>query len=114
MKHLKQEFDKLSFKDALMYALAVVCLTASFVLLFMGMLIPPEGEIHETVLTAFGMVLIFVGTIFGISFHYAGKLDSFQRTIINLIKEQKGGDDVDEMVYGRGAEPKHEGRQPGD
>lgn len=105
MRHLKQEFDKLSFKDALMYVLAVVCLAAAFVLLFMGLLIPPEGEIHETVLTAFGMVLIFVGTIFGISFHYAGKLDSFQRTIINLIKEQKGGDNVNEMVFDKRADP---------
>lgn len=43
MKHLKQEFDKLSFKEIIVYSLAVVTLVAGVVLLFLGMYIPPDS-----------------------------------------------------------------------
>ena len=52
MKHLKQEFDKLSFKEVMVYSIGLLTLIAAFVMLFMGMLIPPEGEIHDSVLYA--------------------------------------------------------------
>ena len=57
MRHLKQEFDKLTFKEVIIYILAVITMLAGLTLLFMGMFIPPEGEIHGSVLTAFGSVL---------------------------------------------------------
>ena len=40
------------------------------VLLFVGMLIAPQGEIHETVLVAFGEVATFAGSIIGIDYRY--------------------------------------------
>ena len=39
-------------------------------LLFCGMYIDPAGEIHETVLVAFGEALTFSGSIMGIDYHY--------------------------------------------
>lgn len=75
MKHLKQEFDKLSFKDVLMFTIASLCMLAGFVLLFLGMWLPPKGEIHYSVLTAFGIILTFVGAILQISFHYGNIID---------------------------------------
>lgn len=52
MRHLKQEFDKLTFKDTLAYLMAIISLAAAIVLLFMGLMIDPEGEIHPSVLYA--------------------------------------------------------------
>ena len=66
MKHLKQEFDKLTFKEVIIYILAVITMLAGLTLLFMGMFIPPEGEIHASVLTAFGSVCIFVASLLGV------------------------------------------------
>ena len=40
------------------------------VLLFVGMLLAPQGEIHETVLVAFGEVATFAGSIIGIDYRY--------------------------------------------
>ena len=73
MRHLKQEFDKLTFKEALTYGLAIASMAAGFVLLFMGMLLPPQGEIHASVLSAFGLILVFVGAVLGIEMRYADK-----------------------------------------
>ena len=43
------------------------------VLLFCGMYIDPAGEIHETVLVAFGEALTFSGSVMGIDYHYRHK-----------------------------------------
>ncbi len=87
MKHLKQEFDKLTFKESLSYGIAIMSIVLGFVLLFCGMFTEPKGQIHESVLTAFGLVLIFVGTIIGISNHSANELVKIRGAIPGLIQE---------------------------
>lgn len=95
MKHLKAEFDKLTFKDVIVYTIAILSLTAAFVLLFLGMFIPPEGEIHDSVLYAFGLALFFVGTILGFSMHMANELTKFKSKAFSIMREaavsEKGG-----------------------
>lgn len=39
-------------------------------LLICGFIAPPAGEIHSSVLIAFGEILTFVGALFGIDYHY--------------------------------------------
>lgn len=92
MKHLKQEFDKLSFKDTLLYSISIMSLIAAFVLLFLGLFIKPEGEIHSSVLTAFGIVLLFVGALLGIDLKYATKTEVLQNVIADFIVSQKSDD----------------------
>lgn len=50
----------------LLIIVGCACLTAGF-------LAPPLGEIHPTVLVAFGEILTFVGAVFGIDYHYKFK-----------------------------------------
>lgn len=87
MKHLKQEFDKLTFKEAIVYTLASLSLITGFVLLFIGMFTEPKGEIHESVLTAFGVILIFVGSMLGISMHYTNELLQLKNAVPKLVQE---------------------------
>lgn len=87
MKHLKQEFDKLTFKEVIIYILAIVVMIAGLSLLFIGLFIPPEGEIHRSVLTAFGTVCIFVASLLGISIHYANELDKFKANVQERLDE---------------------------
>ena len=86
MRHLKQEFDKLSFKEMLTYSLAIITMIAGLVLLFMGLMIDPEGEIHSSVLYAFGLISIFVASLLGISMHYGSETDKFKADILSYIK----------------------------
>ncbi len=87
MKHLKQEFDKLTFKEVIIYILAIVVMIAGLSLLFIGLFIQPEGEIHSSVLTAFGTVCIFVASLLGISIHYANELDKFKANVQERLDE---------------------------
>ena len=95
MKHLKHEFDKLSFKETLMYAITIVSLLAGFILLFCGMIIPPKGEIHDSVLAAFGFVLCFVGALLGLDLKYANITASFKKTIIEMLTSLAEGKETD-------------------
>ena len=39
-------------------------------LLIAGFIVPPPGEIHNSVLIAFGEILTFAGAVFGMKYHY--------------------------------------------
>ena len=41
--------------------------------LIAGFILPPPGEIHNSVLIAFGEILTFAGALFGIDYHYKYK-----------------------------------------
>lgn len=81
MKHLKSEFDKLTFKEILTYGLAVCSAVASVVGIFLSLYIPPVGEIHASVLTYFGISCGFVAALLGISIHYSNELSKFKRSV---------------------------------
>lgn len=52
---------------------AVFLIVAGVGLLITGFCVPPQGEIHNSVLIAFGEILTFVGALFGIDYHYKYK-----------------------------------------
>ena len=52
---------------------AAILALVGMVLLFCGMYIDPQGEIHETVLVAYGEVLTFSGSLMGIDYHYKNR-----------------------------------------
>lgn len=87
MKHIKSEFDKLTFKELVIYIMAIVTMACGLVLLFSGLYIPPEGEIHNSVLTAFGTICIFVASLMGISIHYANELDKLKTSVSERLAE---------------------------
>ena len=43
------------------------------ILLIAGFCCPPLGEIHHSVLIAFGEILTFAGSLIGIDYHYRYK-----------------------------------------
>lgn len=53
--------------------LAVLLVVCGLVLLFAGFFLPPEGEIHSSVLVAFGETCTFAGALFGVDYKYKNK-----------------------------------------
>ena len=43
------------------------------ILLFCGVFIDPQGQIHESLLIGFGEVMTFAGSLMGIDYHYRSK-----------------------------------------
>jgi len=54
--------------------IAAVVVIMGMILLYVGVSIDPKGEIHETVLVAFGEAATFAGSIMGIDYHYKNKI----------------------------------------
>jgi len=52
---------------------AAVLAIGGMIMLFCGMYIDPQGQIHETLLVAFGEVMTFAGSLMGIDYHYRRK-----------------------------------------
>lgn len=52
---------------------AVALITLGSALLIAGFIVPPTGIIDNSVLIAFAEILTFVGSLFGIDYHYKYK-----------------------------------------
>ena len=52
---------------------ATILAIGGLILLYCGAYIDPAGEIHETLLVAFGEVMTFAGSLFGIDYYYKQK-----------------------------------------
>lgn len=60
-------------KTTLQLMLAIIITTFGCVLIFAGFCVDPTGEIHPSVLTAFGEILTFAGAVVGIDYHYKSR-----------------------------------------
>ena len=50
--------------------IAAILSIGGLVLLFCGVFIEPQGQIHESLLVAFGETATFSGSLFGIDYYY--------------------------------------------
>lgn len=55
---------------------ALLLTVSGIVLLFLGFFFAPTGEIHHSVLVAFGEVSTFAGALFGVDYSYRVKGDN--------------------------------------
>lgn len=53
--------------------IAATLAVSGLILLFVGLFIPPMGEIHSSVLIAYGEVSTFSGSLLGVDYHYRFK-----------------------------------------
>lgn len=60
-------------RPTLQFIAAWILLLVGCGLLITGFIVPPPGEIHNSVLIAYGETLTFVGAVFGIDYHYKAK-----------------------------------------
>lgn len=64
---------KLTFDRKIQLFTAVGMIAVGAILLISGFIVTPRGEIHNSVLIAFGEIMTFVGSVFGIDFTYKYK-----------------------------------------
>lgn len=74
-------------------SMAFVTLLAGIAMLFVGLLLPPQGEIHTSVLVAFGEAATFAGAVIGIHFSYTTKLSELEKELAATKKIVEGKSD---------------------
>ena len=60
-------------KASIQLITAAVLALGGLVLLFCGVYIAPQGEIHESLLVGFGEVATFAGAIMGVDYSYRNR-----------------------------------------
>ncbi len=59
---------------------AILLLTAGVAMAFIALLLPPPGEIHDSVLYVFAQILIYSGTVFGLDSYFTKKITNHHDT----------------------------------
>ena len=87
MEEKLNDLGRLSMKDRIVFGIVIGATLAGFVMLFIGMFIPPEGEIHNSVLIAWGGTMVFVALLLGIIKLGTIEIANLRASIPVLIRE---------------------------
>lgn len=80
--------SELSKKDIWMYSIASFVIIVCWAITIIGLYLPPPGQIHSSVLVALGQGILFVATIFGVSYYVKNELGTFTNYIIDKVKNK--------------------------
>lgn len=73
MNNNKNNINRSNKRITIQLLSAVILIISGIVLLFLGFFFAPEGQIHNSVLIAFGESSTFAGALFGIDYTYKYK-----------------------------------------
>ena len=78
-----------STKENIQLLSAVAMLFGGFALAVAGFIVPPTGQIHESVLGIFAECLIYAGSIFGVTIYIQTKYSELRSYLDNKLKSEK-------------------------
>ena len=77
-----------NIKEWIQYIICIVCILGAITMSFLAMYIDPTGEVHNSILWIIGQVLIFVGSIFGISSIHNVQMRKIDKKIDDNVNSQ--------------------------
>lgn len=83
------ERNNKEIKEKIQFIASLVVLVAGLSLIFVSLLLEPVGIIHYTVLTAFGMLLSFVGAVWNLDLKFEYKTNELKYDYERKTKELK-------------------------
>lgn len=81
-----KSMDEVTPRDKVQFGIAIGLMVFGCVVLLVGLLTPPEGQIHQSVLVAFGEIATLAAGVLGIDAIYTNKL---QKIVADLKKENE-------------------------
>lgn len=76
-------------KENIQIASAIAMLLGGFLLAVAGFIVPPTGQIHESVLGVFAECLIYAGSIFGVTIYIQTKYTELRSYLESKLKEEQ-------------------------
>ena len=87
-RKVEMKLDKNS-KEGIQFYASLALLVAGIVLVFVALVLEPVGIIHYSVLSAFGMLLTFVGAVWQLDVKYTFKTEEMRHQMILRDKEKE-------------------------
>ena len=83
-----KSMDEVTPRDKVQFSIAIGLMVFGCVVLLIGLLTPPEGQIHQSVLVAFGEIATLAAGVLGIDAIYTNKLQK-------IVAELKSNENKD-------------------
>lgn len=83
-----KNWSELSYRDKVAYSVTIGAFVIGVALSITGMVLPPVGEIHPSVITLVGLFLSFAGALLGISHHFENELGKFKASVEQKLNEK--------------------------
>lgn len=83
-----KNWSELSYRDKVAYTVTIGAFIIGVALSITGLIIPPTGEIHTSVITLVGLFLSFAGALLGISHHFENELGKFKASVEQKLSEK--------------------------
>ena len=83
-----KNWGELSYRDKVAYTVTIGAFVIGVALSITGMVLPPVGEVHPTVITLVGLFLSFAGALLGISHHFENELGKFKASVEQKLNEK--------------------------
>lgn len=83
-----KNWSELSYRDKVAYSVTIGAFIIGVALSITGLIIPPTGEIHPSVITLVGLFLSFAGALLGISHHFENELGKFKASVEQKLNEK--------------------------
>ena len=80
--------EKISTKDKLAFATAIASFTAGTVMAFLGMFLPPVGEISGSVLSYTGMSLSYTASILSVAYYFKEKVNKLEEFVEHKLDKE--------------------------
>ena len=86
---MQENFKSLSFRDKTAYLTAIASFILGALMAFIGLFLPPVGEISGSVLSYTGMATSYTASILGVSMYFKQKVDKIEGYVESKFKEKE-------------------------
>lgn len=90
------ETQKLDIKTKYAIGTAVVAFVAGWGMTIAGFIIPPKGEVHDSVLWILGQALVYTASVLGIGMYFNNQMAKFRADTRRYIRDIEQGREPDE------------------
>lgn len=84
-------------KEIVAHIAAGLLLIFGMAIIIAGFIVPPSGEVHDSILWVFGQSLVFSGAVFGISLHVDNSVKSIESKLEEKLHKKLHDELTEEM-----------------
>lgn len=78
----------LCVKDKVAYCTALASFVLGWILIGIAFVVKPLGQVDASVISIFGMALVYTASILGVSLYWSGKFNDFSRRVQSEIEKR--------------------------
>lgn len=90
------EPQRIDIKTKFAIGTAVVAFVVGWGLTIAGFIIPPKGEVHDSVLWILGQALVYTASVLGIGMYFNNQMQKFRADTRRYIRDIEQGKNLEE------------------